>query len=152
MERSPAGTQRAESGERLRSGEPFTLPRYITVRGTVSAVEIRQHPVDANTNIPVAEINLRESPVAAGRPYPEFNVCTDRLDILQDVFGADFRTGMIGRTMRAACIDQSSKATAANPRNQDAINRENSACMGRIVPDAQKEGEKAEGCARGVRC
>ena len=99
--------------ERLSSGEPLRLPSDIVVRGTVSAVEIRQQPLDssfrswrpttqpfdANATIPVAEINFNESPLAAGRQYPQFNVCTERLDILTEQFGADFRTGMIGKVI-----------------------------------------------------
>jgi hypothetical protein len=85
--------------EAFNSGERFTMPRSIKVRGTVSGVEFRQHPIDAKTNATVAEINFRESPLAAGKPYPEFNVCTTRLDVLQEVFGADFRTSMIGKTI-----------------------------------------------------
>lgn len=88
-----------DEGERLQSGARFTVPGYITVRGTVSAVELRQHPIDATTNLTVAEINFRESPPAAGGKYPEFNVCTDRLDVLQELFGADYRTSMIGKTI-----------------------------------------------------
>jgi hypothetical protein len=91
--------RRALSRETLQSGGRFPLPSYIKVRGTVSAVELRQHPIDATTNLTVAEINFRESPFAAGRPDPEFNVCTDRLDILQEVFGADYRRSMIGKTI-----------------------------------------------------
>ena len=52
----------------------------------------------------MAEINFRESPLAAGRPYPEFNVCTERLDILTEQFGADFRTGMIGKVIEVRGI------------------------------------------------
>ena len=91
--------RRALSGERLQSGARLTVPDYITVRGTVSAVELRQHPIDAATNLTVAEINFRESPPAAGGRYPEFNVCTDRLDVLQELFGADYRTSLIGKTI-----------------------------------------------------
>jgi hypothetical protein len=91
--------KRALSGERLQSGARFAVPGYITVRGTVSAVELRQHPIDATTNLTVAEINFRESPLAAGSRYPEFNVCTDRVDVLQELFGADYRTSMIGKTI-----------------------------------------------------
>jgi hypothetical protein len=225
-----AALERAASGERLRSGERFALPPYIIVRGTVSGVEIRQHPIDATTNIAVAEINFRESPPAAGRSYPEFNVCTERLDVLKDVFGADFRTSMIGRTieargkpeglcwgqageiqiylarqvrpvqsaefaagmrtwvppapyappappppsraevdaavaanakvaayyiqsqaenrMREACNEESNKVAAANPGNREEIYKVTSACIGRIAPAAQKEGERADACAR----
>jgi len=95
----PPAFRRALSNETLRSGARFTLPSSIKVRGTVSAVELRQHPIDATTNLTVAEINFRESPLAAGKTYPEFNVCTDRLDILQEVFGADYRRTMIGKTI-----------------------------------------------------
>ena len=91
--------RRSLSRAEINSGQRFTMPRYIKVRGTVSAVELRQHPINDTTNVTVAEINLRESPLAAGRPYPEFNVCTTRLDVLQETFGADFRTSMIGKTI-----------------------------------------------------
>jgi hypothetical protein len=99
-----ASFRRALNRDKLSSGEQFTMPGFITVRGTVSAVEIRQTPVlrgpDRNATIPVAEINFRESPPATGpRPYPDFNVCTTRLDILQEVFGADYRTSMIGKVI-----------------------------------------------------
>jgi hypothetical protein len=105
--------------ERLSSGEPLRLPNYVVIRGTVSGVEIRQQPVsssfrswrppppqpfDATATIPVAEINFRESPLAAGRPYPEFNVCTEQLDILTEQFGADFRSGMIGKVIEVRGI------------------------------------------------
>ena len=110
---------RMAARERTSSGAPLRLPRDVVIRGTVSAVEIRQQPVDssfrswrppttqpfdANATIPVAEINFRESPLAAGRPYPEFNVCTERLDILTEQFGADFRTGMIGKVIEVRGI------------------------------------------------
>ena len=79
------------------------LPGYFVVRGTVSGVEVEQHSVGPTTNITVAQINFRESPAVphwrpGTRPISEFNVCTERLDILQEKFGADFRTSMIGKT------------------------------------------------------
>jgi hypothetical protein len=91
--------RRSLNREAINSGQRFIMPGSIKVRGTVSGVEFRQHPVDDKTNVTVAEINFRESPLAAGKPYPEFNVCTTRLDVLQEVFGADFRTSMIGKTI-----------------------------------------------------
>ena len=80
------------------------LPYYFVVRGTVSDVEVLQHPVGPTTSISVAHINFRESPAVphwrpGTRPISEFNVCTDRMDILQEQFGADFRTSMIGKTI-----------------------------------------------------
>ena len=80
------------------------LPYYFVVRGTVSGVEVLQHPVGPTTNISVAHITFRESPAVphwrpGTRPIPEFNVCTERMDILQEKFGADFLTSMIGKTV-----------------------------------------------------
>lgn len=80
------------------------LPGYFVVRGTISDVEVRQRADGPNTYTPVAEIYFRESPAVphwrpGTRPIPEFNVCTDRLEILQETFGADFRTSMIGKTV-----------------------------------------------------
>jgi hypothetical protein len=110
---------RMAARERLSSGAPLRLPGDVIIRGTVSAVEIRQQPpdssfyswrppapqpFDANATIPVVEINFCESPLAAGRPYPEFNVCTERLDILTEQFGADFRTSMIGKVIEVRGI------------------------------------------------
>ena len=66
------------------------FPKYIVIRGTVSKVEVnnvffRESPdIDRGPNFP---------------PAPEFAVCTTRLDIFQDVFGADFRTSMIGKSI-----------------------------------------------------
>ncbi len=91
--------ERALYGARLPSGARFALPPSIKVRGTVSAVELREHPIDPTTNVTVAEINFRESPLAAGKTLPEFNVCTERLDILQELFGQDYRKSMIGKTI-----------------------------------------------------
>jgi hypothetical protein len=80
------------------------LPGYFVVRGTVAAVELTQQAVGPKTYITVAQINFRESPAVPHwrpdtRPIPEFNVCTERLDILQEQFSANFRTGMIGKTI-----------------------------------------------------
>jgi hypothetical protein len=77
----------------------YRMPNLIKMRGTVAAVEVKEQTVDERTKVTVAEINFRESPVAAGASRPEFNVCTTRLDALRDAFGADFRTSMIGKTI-----------------------------------------------------
>jgi hypothetical protein len=80
------------------------LPGYFVVRGTVAGVELTQQAVGPTTNITVAQITFRESPAVphwrpGTRPYSEFNACTERLDILQERFGADFRTSMVGKTI-----------------------------------------------------
>lgn len=64
------------------------LPRYIVIRGTVSSVE-----VDDSTQY--AEVTFREAPSVPN--YTRFKMCTKRLDILQERFGADFRTSMVGK-------------------------------------------------------
>ena len=89
---------------RYQQGLGDVLPGYFVVRGTVSEVEVLQHSVGPTTNISVAHINFRESPAVphwrpGSRPISEFNVCTERMDILQEKFGADFRTSMIGKTI-----------------------------------------------------
>jgi hypothetical protein len=57
-----------------------------------------------NNNIQVVNVVFRESPFVPDprpdrEPYSEFNVCTTSLDIFQDVFGADFRTSMIDKSI-----------------------------------------------------
>ena len=70
------------------------LAEYIVIRGTVSRVEVREVPVDANNanNIQMVDVVMRESPFVSLRPdrapYSEFDVCTSRLDILQEMFSA----------------------------------------------------------------
>lgn len=84
-------------------GPELTMPEYLALRGTVARVEIDEQPLDANRMMPVVQIYFRESPddVAGpgGQAHSEFNVCTERLDVLQDVFGPNYRTGMVGRAV-----------------------------------------------------
>ena len=80
------------------------LPGYFVVRGTVAGVEVVQRSIGPTSKIAVAQITFRESPavphwVPNSPPYSEFNACTERLEILQERFGADFRTSMIGKTI-----------------------------------------------------
>ena len=78
------------------------LPRYIVIRGTVSNVVMLEGPAGPNVSRQV-NIFFRESPpVADARPrfaIPEFGACTTNPDILQDVFGKDFLTSMVGKTI-----------------------------------------------------
>jgi hypothetical protein len=64
------------------------LPRYIVIRGTVSSVE-----VDETTQFAV--VTFSEAPSVPN--YTRFKMCTGRLDILRERFGADFRTSMVGK-------------------------------------------------------
>ena len=77
------------------------IPRNIVIRGTVSSVEVSKDTFEPN--VQWVDVAFRESPVTDvgpnRRPYSEFNVCTSSQDIFQDVFGADFRTSMIGKTI-----------------------------------------------------
>ena len=74
------------------------LPRYIVIRGTVSNVVMLKRPTESQVSV-----FFRESPpVADARPQfaiPEFGVCTTNPDIFQDVFGKDFLTSMVGKTI-----------------------------------------------------
>jgi hypothetical protein len=64
------------------------LPGYIVIRGTVSSVE-----VDDTTQFAV--VTFREAPAVPS--YTRYKMCTGRLDILRERFGADFRTSMVGK-------------------------------------------------------
>jgi hypothetical protein len=82
------------------------LPKNIAIRGTVSRVDVNPG-FDVNKNsIQVVNVVFRESPVVPNsrnvdlEPYAEFNVCTLKPDILQEAFGADFRTSMIGKSIK----------------------------------------------------
>jgi hypothetical protein len=79
------------------------IPRKVVIRGTVSGVDVIQDPSDPKNQW--VSVAFRESPPLTdprfenSRQYSEFNVCTTRPDVFQDVFGADFRAGMIGKTI-----------------------------------------------------
>ena len=78
------------------------IPRYIVIRGTVSNVVMREGPAGPN-QIRQVNVFFRESPpVADARPQfaiPEFGVCTTNPEVFQDVFGKDFLTSMVGKTI-----------------------------------------------------
>ena len=99
--------QRGELGELLTaSGVADNVwdvkPRYIVIQGTVSNVVMLEGPGSPN---PIRQVNVafRESPpVADARPrfaIPEFGVCATNPEIFQDVFGKDFLTSMVGKTI-----------------------------------------------------
>ena len=195
------------------------LPSYVVIRGTVSRVEV-------DDTIQFAQVFFREAPPVPN--FTEFKMCTARLDILRERFGADFRTSMVGKPievvgdpggvcgrelgmkillahqvrpvpsamfaadarlwvpppvasppppraptnaeieaniaaqaklvaldverraksdLRLACAEQADKAHAANPRNQDAINKEYYACKAAAEgAGAKQEGQKAHDC------
>ena len=77
------------------------IPRNIVIRGTVSSVEVSKDTFESN--VQWVDVAFRESPVTDlgpnRRPYAEFNVCTSSQNIFEDLFGADFRTSMIGKTI-----------------------------------------------------
>ena len=77
------------------------IPRNLVMRGTVSGVEVSRDAFEPA--IEWVDIALRESPVIDvgpnRRPYSAFNVCTSNREVLQSVFGADFMTSMIGKTI-----------------------------------------------------
>ncbi len=77
------------------------IPRNLVVRGTVSSVEVSKDTFEPD--IEWVDVAFRESPVIDvgpnRRPYSAFNVCTSDRAILQQVFGPDFMTSMIGKTV-----------------------------------------------------
>ena len=77
------------------------IPRNIVIRGTVSSIEVSKDTFELN--VQWVDVAFRESPVTDvgpnRRPYSEFNVCASNPDIFEDLFGADFRTSMIGKTI-----------------------------------------------------
>ena len=76
------------------------IPRYLIIRGTVSGVEVSK---DVDEPIEWVDVAFRESPVTDvgpnRRPYSEFNVCASGREIFQSVFGPDFLTSMVGKTI-----------------------------------------------------
>ena len=66
------------------------LNENIAVRGTVSRVELNTPPTERS---PWVDIYFRES--ADGK----FDVCSSKPAIFEDMFGPDFRTSMIGKTL-----------------------------------------------------
>jgi hypothetical protein len=77
------------------------IPRNLVMRGTVSSVEVSKDAFEPA--IEWVDVAFRESPtIDVGpnrRPYSAFNVCTSDRAILQQVFGPDFMTSMIGKTV-----------------------------------------------------
>jgi hypothetical protein len=77
------------------------IPRNIIIRGTVSGVEVSKDTFEPA--IEWVDVAFRESPVIDvgpnRRPYSAFNMCTSDRAILREVFGPDFMTSMIGKTV-----------------------------------------------------
>ena len=85
----------------LSAGMWAVIPRNLVMRGTVSSVEVSKDTFEPD--IEWVDVAFRESPVIDvgpnRRPYSAFNVCTSDRAILQQVFGPDFMTSMIGKTV-----------------------------------------------------
>ena len=77
------------------------IPRNTIIRGTVSSVEVSKDTFEPA--IEWVDVAFRESPVIDvgpnRRPYSAFNMCTSDRAILREVFGPDFMTSMIGKTV-----------------------------------------------------
>jgi hypothetical protein len=113
------------------------IPRYIVIRGTVSGIEERDDSVEPGVRW--VDIAFRESPaIDTGpnrRPYSEFNVCTSKPDVFETLFGADFRTSMIGKTIEV----EGEIAPGNECRGLRASIRVTLARQVRLVPSAQFE-------------
>lgn len=84
-------------------GRPRQMPPYLTMRGTVSRVEVRPAPSGINETGPWVNVYFRESTEQAtgafGTSYGAFNVCTFGTEIFEGMFGPDFRTRMNGQVL-----------------------------------------------------
>ena len=92
------------------------IPTNLTIRGTVSAVDVRPLPNNGSSPLgplpgtvtalglhgPWVNVYFRESPGqtgASGISGAVFNVCTYGTDVFEEVFGRDFRSRMVGQTV-----------------------------------------------------
>jgi hypothetical protein len=71
------------------ANRPVALPKNIVIRGTISRVDTALPGASA----PWVNVYFSESPDRM------FDVCSSSPDIFQDLFGADFRASMIGKTV-----------------------------------------------------
>jgi len=113
------------------------IPRYIVIRGTVSTIEERDDSVEPGVRW--LDVAFRESPAIGHgpnrEPYSEFNVCTSRPDIFETLFGTDFRTSMVGKTIEV----EGEIAPGNECRGLRASIRVTLARQVRLVPSAQFE-------------
>jgi hypothetical protein len=84
-------------------GRPPQMPQYFAMRGTVSRVEMRPAPSGSNERGPWVNVYFRESTEqttgAFGTSYGAWSVCTFGTEILERMFGPDFRTRMVGQVL-----------------------------------------------------
>lgn len=82
------------------SGGLGEVPKNLIIRGTVSRVELAL----PGASVPWVNVYFRESAeqrtnVQGQTFYGAFDVCSSNPDIFKDLFGADFRTNMIGKAV-----------------------------------------------------
>jgi len=112
------------------------IPRNIIIRGTVSRVDVDSYedPLEA-PGVRWVNIYFRESPDTEGsngKLYGDFDVCASSPEIFQAVFGADFRTSMIGKA-----IEVEGESQGADCRGTKGSIRVSLAHQVRLVKSAQ---------------
>jgi hypothetical protein len=80
-------------------GRPPEMPRHLSIRGTISRVDVSAPGASA----PWVNVWFRESSEQRSNAfetfYGPFNACASSPEIFEDAFGPDFRTRMIGQVV-----------------------------------------------------
>jgi hypothetical protein len=93
------GMNKALGFVRPAQGRPPEMPQYLTIRGTISRVDVSP----PGASVPWVNVWFRESAEQRSNAfetfYGPFNACASTPDIFEDAFGPDFRTRMIGQVV-----------------------------------------------------
>jgi hypothetical protein len=80
-------------------GRPPEMPQYLTIRGTISRVDVSP----PGASVPWVNVWFRESAEQRSNAfetfYGPFNACASSPELFEDAFGPDFRTRMIGQVV-----------------------------------------------------
>ena len=93
------GMNKALAFVRPAQGRPPEMPQYLTIRGTISRVDVSP----PGASVPWVNVWFRESAEQRSNAfetfYGPFNACASSSDIFEEMFGPDFRTRMIGQVV-----------------------------------------------------
>jgi hypothetical protein len=93
------GMNKALELVRPAQGRPPEMPQYLTIRGTISRVDVSP----PGASVPWVNVWFRESAEQRSNAfetfYGPFNACASSPEIFEDAFGPDFRTRMIGQVV-----------------------------------------------------
>jgi len=93
------GMNKALGYVRPAQGRPPEMPQYLTIRGTISRVDVSP----PGASVPWVNVWFRESTEERSNAfetfYGPFNACASSPEVFEDAFGPDFRTRMIGQVV-----------------------------------------------------